>query len=66
MTVITIISAGAFVKFGLPALIVSIVSAALAFFLSFLGSKMAVKHDARIDDVRRHLSGANCGGCGYA
>ena len=66
MTVITIISAGAFVKFVLPALIVSVVSAALAFFLSFLGSKMAVKHDARIDDVRRHLSGANCGGCGYA
>ena len=26
---------------------------------------MAVERDARIDDVRRHLSGANCGGCGY-
>ena len=65
-TIVTMLAAGAFVKFVLPAIIVSLAAAALAFFLSFLGTKMAVERDPRIDEVRGHLSGANCGGCGYA
>lgn len=34
--------------------------------LAILGKKLAVKEDERIQQVRSHLSGANCGGCGYA
>ncbi len=34
--------------------------------LAFLGKKLAVHEDERISKVRAHLSGANCGGCGYA
>lgn len=34
--------------------------------LAFLGKKLAVHEDERISKVRSHLSGANCGGCGYA
>lgn len=65
MNIITILSAGIFVKFVLPAIIIAAIAAVLAFCLSYLGNKMAVERDARIDDVARHLSGANCGGCGY-
>ena len=53
-------------QYILPALIISAIAGVLAFFLAFLGNKLAVERDARIDDVKRHLSGANCGGCGYA
>ncbi len=60
-----ILSAGVFVKFVLPAIIIACVAGVLAFFLAYLGTKMTVERDARIDDVKRHLSGANCGGCGY-
>ena len=34
--------------------------------LAFCGKKLAVKEDERIAKVRSKLSGANCGGCGYA
>ena len=34
--------------------------------LAFCGKKLAVKEDERIGQVRSKLSGANCGGCGYA
>lgn len=34
--------------------------------LALLGKKLAVHEDERISQVRKHLSGANCGGCGYA
>lgn len=54
-----------FTQFVLPAIIIAAIAGALGFFLAFLGSKFSVERDPRIDDVRRHLSGANCGGCGY-
>lgn len=63
---INLICANIFVQFILPALIIAGIAGILAFFLAFLGNKLAVERDARIDDVKRHLSGANCGGCGYA
>lgn len=48
----------------------TIVLAALAIvfgiLLAVLGKKLAVHEDERIQQVRNHLSGANCGGCGYA
>lgn len=34
--------------------------------LAFLGRKLAVHEDERVSRVRKYLSGANCGGCGYA
>ena len=34
--------------------------------LAVLGKKLAVKEDERVAKVREHLSGANCGACGYA
>lgn len=36
------------------------------FTLAVLGKKLAVKEDERIGLVRNKLSGANCGGCGFA
>lgn len=34
--------------------------------LAVLGKKLAVKEDEKVAEVRKHLSGANCGACGYA
>ncbi|MCH5160997.1 MAG: RnfABCDGE type electron transport complex subunit B [Clostridiales bacterium] len=48
-----------------PILIVMALAGIFAFSLSYLGDKMAVDRDARIDDIERYLAGANCGGCGY-
>lgn len=49
----------------LPALILLGLSALFAFLLSYLGNKLQVERDPKIDDVVRLLCGANCGGCGY-
>lgn len=55
-----------FLSVVVPILVIAAVAAALGFSLSFLGDKLAVERDPRIDDIERNLSGANCGGCGYA
>lgn len=55
-----------FMTYILPVLIVLALSALFAFFLSFLGEKLKVEKDPRIGQIRSHLPGANCGGCGYA
>ena len=49
----------------LPILIVLAVAVLFAFLLGLLGTKLSVKKDERIDEVRDRLAGANCGGCGY-
>ena len=49
-----------------PIIIISAFAAVFAFCLSYLGDRLAVERDPRIDDIERNLSGANCGGCGYA
>ena len=54
-----------FLNIVVPVLIVAALAALFAFCLSFLGDKLAVERDPRIDDIERNLSGANCGGCGY-
>ncbi len=54
-----------FMTFVLPVLAVGVLAAVFAFCLSFLGEKLAVDRDARIDEIERNLAGANCGGCGY-
>lgn len=56
----------AFIAYGVPFLLVIAVAALLAFLLGYLGKKLEVKHDPKIDEVRANLAGANCGGCGYA
>lgn len=54
-----------FLKFIVPALLLGGLGALFAFCLSFLGEKLAVDRDARIDEIEKFLAGANCGGCGY-
>ncbi len=55
-----------FLEFGVPIIIIGVLAVIFAFALSFLGEKLAVDRDARIDEIERNLAGANCGGCGYA
>ena len=55
-----------FLKFIVPVLIFIAIAAVVGFALAFLGEKIKVERDPKIDDVARYLSGANCGGCGYA
>lgn len=55
-----------FLNIIVPILIVAALAGIFAFCLSYLGDKLSVNRDARIDDIERNLAGANCGGCGYA
>ncbi|MCL2675182.1 MAG: RnfABCDGE type electron transport complex subunit B [Firmicutes bacterium] len=55
-----------FMTYIVPVLIVLGISAIFAFILAFLGEKLKVEVDPRIDKVRAHLPGINCGGCGFA
>lgn len=55
-----------FLSIIVPILIVAAIAGIFAFCLSYLGDKLSVERDARIDDIERNLAGANCGGCGYA
>ena len=55
-----------FMLYVFPALLIAVISGVLAFLLAYLGKKLAVKKDERIDKVKDCLAGANCGGCGYA
>lgn len=55
-----------FLNIVVPILIVAALAALFAFCLSYLGDRLAVERDPRIDEIEKNLSGANCGGCGYA
>ena len=55
-----------FMTYIFPALLVAVIAGVLAFLLGYLGKKLAVEKDERIDKVKDCLAGANCGGCGYA
>ncbi|MBQ7653249.1 MAG: RnfABCDGE type electron transport complex subunit B [Clostridia bacterium] len=50
----------------IPAGILFVLGAVFAVLLAFLSNKFKVSVDERVTDVRAHLSGANCGGCGFA
>lgn len=52
-------------KIFIPSLILFVLALIFAVALAYLGKKLAVKHDVRIDEVRARLAGANCGACGY-
>ena len=47
-------------------LVLFVLALILGVALAVCGKKFAVKEDERISQVREHLSGANCGACGYA
>lgn len=57
---------GQYMEILYPILILLGLAVFFAVLLSVLGKKLAVKRDERIDMVAKHLSGANCGGCGFA
>ena len=48
------------------ALVLLALAAVFGVLLAVLGKKFAVKKDDKEEEIRRHLSGANCGACGYA
>lgn len=48
-----------------PTVILVALSFVFAILLAYLGKKLAVKRDEKIDMVLEKLAGANCGACGY-
>ncbi len=55
-----------YVAILIPAGILIAVAAVFAVLLAFLGRKLEVKRDEKVVKIEGLLSGANCGGCGYA
>ena len=55
-----------YVAILVPAAILIAVAAVFAVILAFLGRKLEVKRDEKVVEIEGLLSGANCGGCGYA
>ena len=63
---INLLAASKALQVFIPALILLVLAMLFAIALAYLGKKLAVIRDERIDRVRDCLSGANCGACGYA
>ncbi len=63
---INLLAASKALQVFIPALILLVLAMLFAIALAYLGKKLAVSRDERIDQVRDCLSGANCGACGYA
>lgn len=63
---INLLAASQALQVFIPALILLVLAMLFAIALAYLGKKLAVSRDERIDQVRDCLSGANCGACGYA
>lgn len=63
---ISLLAASKALQVFIPALILLVLAMLFAIALAYLGKKLAVSRDERIDQVRDCLSGANCGACGYA
>lgn len=47
-------------------LVLGVIGALFGLVLSYASKKFHVEVDARVEEIRRHLGGANCGSCGYA
>ena len=62
---INLLAASKALQVFIPALILLVLAMLFAIALAYLGKKLAVSRDERIDQVRDCLSGANCGACGY-
>lgn len=54
-----------FIKILIPTLILFALALVFALLLAWLGKKLAVKRNEKIDLVLKELAGANCGGCGF-
>lgn len=63
---INLLAASKALQIFIPALILLVLAMLFAIALAYLGKKLSVSRDERIDQVRDCLSGANCGACGYA
>ena len=63
---INLLAASKALQVFIPALILLVLAMLFAIALAYLGKKLAVSRDERIDQARDCLSGANCGACGYA
>lgn len=55
-----------FLKIVLPMLILAAIAVIFGLLLSYVGKKLAVKRDEKIERTEKLLAGANCGGCGFA
>ncbi len=55
-----------FNEIGLPVLLVGGLALLFGILLAIASKVFAVHRDARVDQVKSCLPGANCGGCGYA
>lgn len=55
-----------YAKILIPAGILFGLGALFAAMLAYLGKKFTVERDPRIEEINGLLSGANCGGCGFA
>jgi len=55
-----------YVEILVPAAVLIVVAAIFAVILAFLGRKLEVKRDEKVVQTESLLSGANCGGCGFA
>ena len=45
--------------------IMLVLGAGFGLLLAYLGKKLEVESDPRVDEVAKHLAGINCGTCGY-
>ena len=54
-----------FTTYILPLMILLALCAVFGFALAYLGEKLKVERDPRIDEVLKLLAGGNCGACGY-
>lgn len=50
----------------IPVILLSVMALVFGLVLSIAYKKLAVKPDEKLAEIREHLPGANCGGCGYA
>ena len=49
----------------IPTGVLAAIAALFAVLLVFLGKKLSVAKDERVDEILKNLAGANCGACGY-
>lgn len=54
------------IKILIPTLLLIIIAGIFALIIVFLGKKLSVEGNAKVEEITELLSGANCGGCGFA
>ncbi len=64
--IMAVVNLPLYAKILIPAGILFGLGALFAAMLAYLGKRLSVEQDPRIEEVNKLLSGANCGGCGFA